>query len=70
MTNKRDAEYIRQLEEENARLRIHAEFYASCPCCDGITECNAECTFSEDCPGDVWAMKSARFALNGFEVGE
>lgn len=40
---------------------------ASCPCCEGIDECDEECTFADDCPDENEAMWHVRDLLFGKE---
>ncbi len=31
-----------------------------CPCCEGVTDCNDDCTYEDDSPTDAQAMYYAR----------
>lgn len=59
------AERLDAMAAQLERLLNFVEVYATCPCCDGVDECDAECTFAKDCPGDVEKMQMARDAITG-----
>ena len=53
---RRAVDHIETLEEYVSRACL-------CPCCEGVTECSAECTFAVDCPLDVETMQRARSVM-------
>lgn len=46
-----------------AHIETLEEYVSSdcfCPCCEGVTDCNDDCTYEDDCPTDAQAMYYAR----------
>ena len=53
-----------ELTHEEAREMVltHLYYKCLCPCCECVSECDEECTYADDCPGEYQDMELARQA--------
>jgi hypothetical protein len=63
-TSAKAAAELAELRRKVDALSSFAEFYARCPCCNQVVECEDGCTFANDVtPTDLETMQFAREAL-------